>query len=192
MASLIGIMGTGLFTVLIIVVGIIGFLIILAIAYYNKFVVAKKNVEKAKSSIEVYYQQRFDLIPNLVDTVKGYVKYEKEMFEKIAELRSEYAKTKDIKVGDELDGKINSVLAIAENYPELKASQNFLELQKALEKVENQLQAARRFYNSEVTHYNTLCTTIPTNIFAGMYGHKELELFKVADAEVKNNVEVKI
>ena len=162
MAGLIGAMGSGLFLVFIILLAILGAFIIMAIAYYNKFIVSKRNVENAKSSIEVYYQQRFDLIPNLVDVVKGYVKHEKEMFEKIAELRSEYAKTKDIKVGDELDGKINSVLAIAENYPELKASENFLELQKALEKVENQLQAARRFYNSEVTAYNTLCTTIPT------------------------------
>lgn len=192
MAGLIGAMGSGLFLVFIILLAILGAFIIMAIAYYNKFVVSKRNVENAKSSIEVYYQQRFDLIPNLVDVVKGYVKHEKEMFEKIAELRSEYAKTKDIKVGDELDGKINSVLAIAENYPELKASENFLELQKALEKVENQLQAARRFYNSEVTVYNTLCTKIPSNIFANMYGHKELELFKVETAEARNNVNVKI
>ena len=185
-------MGTGVLLIFAVILAIIIILIAIAIGAYNKLAIAKKKVENAKSSIEVYYQQRFDLIPNLVETVKAYAKHEKEMFEKIAELRSEYAKTKDIKVGDELDGKINSVLAIAENYPELKASQNFLELQKALEKVENQLQAARRFYNSEVTHYNTLCTTIPTNIFAGMYGHKEVELFKVADAEVKNNVEVKM
>ena len=185
-------LGTGILLVLVIIGAIIFLFIILAIAFYNKLSVAKRKVENAKSSIEVYYQQRFDLIPNLVETVKGYAKHEKEMFEKIAELRAEYAKTKDIKVGDELDGKINSVLAIAENYPELKASENFLELQKALEKVENQLQAARRFYNSEVTAYNTLCTTIPSNIFANMYGHKELELFKVETAETRNNVNVKI
>ena len=185
-------MGTGMLLIITIIIAIIIILIAIAIGAYNKLAIAKKKVENAKSSIEVYYQQRFDLIPNLVETVKAYAKHEKEMFEKIAELRSEYAKTKDIKVGDELDGKINSVLAIAENYPELKASQNFLELQKALEKVENQLQAARRFYNSEVTAYNTLCTTIPTNIFAGMYGHKEVELFTVVDAEAKNNVEVKM
>lgn len=186
------VMGTGMILGLVIVGVIVLILIAMAIGAYNKLAISKKKVENAKSSIEVYYQQRFDLIPNLVDTVKGYAKHEKEMFEKIAELRSEYAKTKDIKVGDELDGRINSVLAIAENYPELKASANFLELQKALEKVENQLQAARRFYNSEVTAYNTLCTTIPTNIFAGMYGHKEVELFKITDVNAKNNVEVKM
>ena len=189
MAGLIGAMGSGLFLVFIILLAILGAFIIMAIAYYNKFVVSKRNVENAKSSIEVCYQQRLDLIPNLVDVVKGYVKHEKEMFEKIAELRSEYAKTKDIKVGDELDGKINSVLAIAENYPELKASENVKTLQLAIVDVEEHLQASRRLYNANVSNLNQKIASFPTNIIASMKWIESKEYF-MAEEEKRDNVEI--
>lgn len=106
----------------------------------------KLKVKQSKSGIDVYLQQIFDLIQNLVNTVKGYMNYEKETFENITKLRTQYNETKDIKVSEELNNQINKILAVAENYPNLKASEQFLELQKNLSKIESQLQAARRLY----------------------------------------------
>lgn len=154
---------------------------------YNSLVTHKNKIKQAKSSIDVYLTQRFDLIPNLVECVKGYMKHEQTVMEKVANLRNQYSKTKDLKSGAELNIMCNSMIGLAENYPDLKASEQFLELQKSLSKMESQLQAARRIYNSEVTVYNTKIATVPSNLIAGMFGFREEELFE-AEAGAEKNV----
>ena len=156
---------------------------------YNSFVSSKNKVKQAKSSIDVYLTQRFDLIPNLVSCVKGYMKHEKEVQEKVASLRKAYTEMKDLNVGAELNAICNKLIALVENYPDLKASENFLNLQNNLSKMENQLQAARRLYNSEVTLYNTKIEKFPGNIIAKIFKFKEAELFK-ADEEALKNISI--
>ena len=153
--------------------------ILIMLGSYNSLVKLRNKVNQAKSGIDVYLNQRFDLIPNLVECVKGYAKHEVEVLEKITQLRAEYSRSKDIK----------EVIAVAEQYPELKASEQFLNLQKSLSKMESQLQAARRIYNNEVTAYNTTINTVPTNIIAKMFNFKEAELFTVEDYK-KENIQV--
>lgn len=170
---------------------IIGIVVIIAwlLITYNSLVTRKNKIKQAKSSIDVYLTQRFDLIPNLVSCVKGYMKHEQTVVEKMTILRSEYNQTKNLKSGAELNTICNSMIGLAENYPELKASEQFLDLQKTLSKMESQLQAARRIYNSEVTLYNTKVTTVPTNLIAGMFGFREEVLFE-ADLEAKDKIAI--
>lgn len=173
----------------IVIIIILVILVILIFAQYNILTKLKLKVKQSKSGIDVYLQQRFDLIPNLVNIVKCYMNYEKETFEKITQLRTLYNETKDIKVSEELNNQINKILAIAENYPNLKASDQFLELQKNLSKIESQLQAARRLYNNDVTKYNTKISIIPYNIIAMLFGFNEEYLFQI-DENVKQNIGV--
>ena len=149
------------------------------------------TVKKSRSGIDIYLNQRFDLIPNLVECVKEYTKYEKEILENTTKLRSEYLKnTKNIKKAEELSNSINKIIAIAENYPNLKANEQFLNLQNSLKKIESQLQAARRIYNNDVTEYNTFIKSVPTNIIAGIFGFKEEELFTIEEYK-KENIDLK-
>lgn len=173
------------------IVGIVIFviLVIIVFAQYNTLTKLKLKVKQSKSGIDVYLQQRFDLIPNLVNTVKGYMNYEKETFENITKLRTQYNETKDIKVSEELYNQINKILAVAENYPDLKASEQFLNLQKNLSKIESQLQASRRLYNNDVTKYNTKISIIPYNIIAMLFGFSEEYLFQI-DENAKQNISV--
>lgn len=156
---------------------------------YNSLIVRRNKIKQAKSSIDVYLTQRFELIPNLVECVKGYMKHEQVVMEKVASLRSDYKKTKNLKTGAELNSICNNMVGLAENNPNLKANEQFLELQKSLSKMESQLQAARRLYNSEVTVYNTKISTIPTNLIAGLFGFKEDVLFE-ADENATQNVKM--
>ena len=165
----------------------LGLLIIVIIAIYNSIVKLKNTVDKSESGIDVYLQQRFDLIPNLVEVTKTYMNYESDILEKIAKLRAEYNKTKDINASNELNNQYKTLIAVVENYPELKASEQFLKLQKSLVKVESQLQAARRIYNNDVTKYNTKISTFPNNLIANLFGFKERELF-VLDGEDKVDI----
>ena len=171
-----------------IVIGIIlAFIIIYILAKYNKLVKLKNKVKQSRSSIDVYLNQRFDLIPNLVECVKGYTNHEKDVFENVTKMRSEYLNTnKSLKKAEELNNSMNGILVIAENYPELKASEQFLNLQKSLEKMESQLQAARRIYNNSVTKYNTVVETVPTNLIAGIFGMKKEELFQIEEYKREN------
>ena len=176
-----------------IIAGVIIFIIIIyLLAKYNGLVKLRNKVKQAESGIEVYLKQRFDLIPNLVECVKAYTKYESEVFENIIKLRTEYNNSKDVdlKQAEELNNGINKIMAVAEGYPELKASEQYLNLQKNLTKIESQLQAARRIYNTEVTTYNTKLETIPTNIVAGIFGFKKADLFQIEEAQ-KENIDVK-
>lgn len=176
---------------MIIAIIIVFVLILLVFIQYNQLTKLKLRVEQSKSGIDVYLQQRFDLIPNLVNTVKEYMDYEKETFENITKLRNQYNETKNIKISEELNNQINQIVAVAENYPELKASEQFLNLQRNLSKIESQLQAARRIYNNDVTKYNTKINIVPYNIIAMLFGFNEESLFQIND-ETKNNISVDI
>lgn len=170
---------------------IFGIIILIVFGMYNSIVRMNNKVKQAKSGIDVYLNERFDLIPNLVECVKGYSKYEKEIFENIVNLRTQYMNNKktNLKQAEELNNSINKIIAVAENYPELKASEQYLNLQKSLSKMESQLQAARRIYNNEVTNYNTKISTVPSNIIAGLFGFKEADLFTIEEYK-KENVEI--
>ena len=158
---------------------------------YNSFVSRQNKVKQAYSSIDVYLTQRFDLIPNLVECVKGYMTYEQETLEKISEHRTKYLQNKNLKDAENLNNECNTILALAENYPELKASEQFLNLQKNLSKIESQLQAARRIYNVEVNNYNNKVLMFPSNILAKFFGFKEEEFFQ-AEEQAQNNIKVNI
>ncbi len=175
-----------------IAIAVVAAIIILILMGYNGLVKRKKKVEQAKSGIDVYLTQRFNLIPNLVECVKAYSKHEEAIFEKAIEMRTSYMANKDLKEGAELNSTCNSIIALAENYPELKASEQFLNLQKNLSKMESQLQAARRIYNSEVTAYNTKISVVPTNILAKIFNFKESELFELETEEARKNVKTEI
>lgn len=178
-------------TISIVGIVILVIIILMVFAQYNTLTKLKLKVKQSKSGIDVYLQQRFDLIPNLVNTVKGYMNYEKETFENITKLRNQYNETKDIKVSEELYNQINKILAVAENYPDLKASEQFLNLQKNLSKVESQLQAARRLYNNDVTKYNIKISVIPYNIIAMLFGFNEEYLFQI-DENANQNISVNL
>ena len=165
----------------------LGLIVIIIIVIYNSIIKLKHNVDKSESAIDVYLQQRFDLIPNLVEITKTYMNYESDILEKIAKLRTAYNENKDINASNELNNQYKTIMAVVENYPDLKANEQFLKLQKSLVKIESQLQAARRIYNNDVTKYNTKISTFPNNLIANMFGFKERNLF-VLDGEDKVNV----
>lgn len=170
---------------------IIGIIVLYLLINYNVLVQRRNKVKQARSSIDVYLTQRFDLIPNLVECVKAYMKHEQAVIEKVAALRSDYNQTKNFESGAELNNMCNSMVALAESHPDLKANEQFLDLQKSLAKMESQLQAARRLYNSEVTVYNTKIAMIPTNLVAGLFRFKEEELFQ-AEEDARQNVNIEL
>jgi LemA protein len=175
---------------------IIAVLVILAIwliAIYNGLIKLKNRVDEAWSDIDVQLKRRYDLIPNLVSTVKGYAKHEKELFEKVTEARTRAMGAKDPKEQAEaenmLSGTLKSLFAVSENYPDLKANQNFLELQKELTDTEDKIQASRRFYNGNVRDFNTKIQVFPNNMVVGMLKFKPYEFFEAEGTE-KENVKV--
>lgn len=162
----------------IIIIIVIAILLVLLIMY-NGLVKKRNAVKQSRSSIDVYLTQRFDLIPNLVECVKGYAKHEENLLESITKLRTEYNVSKDLDKASLLNTQMNKLIAIVENYPDLKASENFLNLQKNLTKMEDQLQAARRLYNMDVTAYNTAIQVFPTNLIASAFNFTEEKLFEL-------------
>lgn len=177
---------------LIILIALIIILILIAFSKYNTIIRRKNKAKQAQSGIDVYLNQRFDLIPNLVECVKAYAKHEKEIFESISKLRSEYIQgDKNIKKAEQINNGMNKILAVAEEYPELKSSEQFLNLQKNLSKMESQLQAARRIYNMEVTKYNTYISVVPNNLIADLFRFKEMELFEIEEFK-KENINIDI
>jgi len=173
---------------------IILLLIVFIISVYNSLVKARQKVENSWSQIDVQLQRRFDLIPNLVDTVKGYMKHEEEILTKVTDLRSSWANTDNINKKAEIDNELSStlktIMALSENYPDLKASQNFSELQQELQNTENKISFSRQFYNDSVTMFNTKLEMFPSNIIASMFGFKTAELFKVENEENRKNVKI--
>lgn len=181
-------MGIGLILIIIIAV-----LALWAVAIYNGLIKLKNRVDEAWSDIDVQLKRRHDLIPNLINTVKGYAAHEKELFEKVTEARTQAMGAQNPadkeKAENMLSGTLKSLFAVAENYPDLKANQNFLELQRELTDTEDKLQASRRFYNGNVRDFNTKIEVFPNNIFAGMLHFVKRDFFQ-ADASEKENVKV--
>ncbi len=180
--------------ILIVAIAVIGILIINMvkniIKLYNEMVSLREKYENALSSVDIYLKERFDLIPNLVQTVKAYANYEKETIESIVKLRAEFNRDdKNLMDRSALDNEYNTLIAKVEAYPELKANENFLELQKQLAKMENQIQAARRTYNMQATNYNILIQKFPNIIVANILGFKEQNLLE-AIAKEKQGVNI--
>ena len=177
-----------------IILGIVVVLIIAVIGMYNSLVQSKIKVDNAWSQIDVQLQRRFDLIPNFIETVKGYMTHEKETFEKIASLRTSWANANSVSEKAELDNQLSTtlktIMAVSENYPELKANQNFSELSEELRNTENKISFSRQFYNDSVTMYNQKLQMFPTNIIANMFNFTARELFKTDSEEARKNVKV--
>ena len=177
-----------------IILGIIVVIIIALIAIYNSLVTLRLRVKNAWSQIDVQLQRRFDLIPNLVETVKGYMEHESEVLTKVSELRSSWANAKTVdekaKLDNQLSESLKTIMAVAENYPDLKANQNFAELQTELTNTENKISYSRQFYNDTVTRYNTKLEVFPSNIVASMFHFTAEELFEVDNQEARKNVKV--
>ena len=177
-----------------IIIAIIVILVIAVIGMYNSLVQARIKVDNAWSQIDVQLQRRFDLIPNFVETVKGYMQHESATFEKIAELRTSWANTESVaekaQLDNELSTALKTIMAVAENYPDLKANQNFSELSEELRNTENKISFSRQFYNDTVTMYNTKLEVFPSNIIAGIFHFTARDLFEAESEEARKNVKV--
>lgn len=173
---------------------IIILLVIWIISIYNGLIKSKQKVDNAWSQIDVQLQRRFDLIPNFVETVKGYMTHESETFEKIASLRTSWANSSTVgekaKLDGELSGALKTIMAVSENYPELKANTNFSELSEELRNTENKISFSRQFYNDSVTMYNTKLELFPSNIVACMFNFQKRDLFATESDEARKNVKV--
>jgi len=178
-------MGIGLIIIIILAV-----VVLWAIAIYNGLIRLKNRVDEAWSDIDVQLKRRYDLIPNLVNTVKGYAEHERELFEKVTQARANAmsAGTTEGKAQAEnmLSDTLKSLFAVAENYPDLKANQNFLELQRELTDTEDKIQASRRFYNGNVRDFNTKIEIFPNNIFASILKFTKREFFEAENSEKEN------
>ena len=156
---------------------------------YNRLVTLKNRVNNAWAQIDVQLKKRNDLVPNLVETVKGYAKHEKTVFEKVTKARTSMMNAKTVEgkaqASNMLTGALKSLFAVSENYPDLKASQNFMMLQEELSGIENKIAYARTAYNDSVYHYNNTQEVLPYVILAGVLGHKKAEYFEIGEAEKK-------
>lgn len=171
------------------VIAIVVVIILAVVVLYNTLVRMKVRVDEAWSDITVQLKRRADLIPNLVTTVKGYAKHERGVFQEVTKARSAVVNAQGVKEAADaenmLTGALKSLFAVAENYPDLKANENFKQLQDELVDTEDKIQAARRFYNGSVRDLNIKVKTVPYNIIAGMFGFKEREFFEVEEAEAE-------
>lgn len=180
-----------------IVFGLLIILAFIAIALYNSLVRSRMHVKEAWADIDVQLKRRFDLIPNLVNTIKGSTNFETSTLEKVVEARAKAMQagtpSEHATAENQITGALKSIFALSESYPDLKSNQNFIALQSELSDTENKIQAARRFYNSNVMEYNTKIQTVPTNLFAKAFSFVESEFFELSDADsaAKNPVEVK-
>ena len=178
-----------------IIIAIIILIVIYALALYNSFVTLNNKVKEAFSTMDVYLKKRWDLIPNIVETVKGYDKHEKDTLKEVVELRnSTYDKMSDeekIKTNEQLSSGINKIMALAEAYPDLKANENFKDLSNQLAKVEDDIANSRKYYNGVVRIYNNKVEMFPSNIFAGLFGYKSKAMFE-ASANERENVKVEL
>jgi LemA protein len=176
-----------------ILLAIVIVLVLALIGMYNGLITRKNRVEEAQSDIDVQLKRRFELIPNLVNTVKGYAAHESGVFEKVTELRAGLmtgTTAEKVNTSNQLTETLKSLFAVAENYPELKANQNFLALQADLTDTQDKIMAAQRFYNSNVRDFNTAIQVFPTNLFAAALGFSAFEFIEATEAETQN-VEVK-
>jgi len=167
------------------------------IAVFNGFIVLRNRTKEAWADIDVQLKRRYDLIPNLVETVKGYATHEREVFENVTKARTaamdagKGGNPKEIgKAENALSDTLKTLFAVAENYPTLRAAENFLELQRELTDTEDKIQAARRFYNGNVRDFNIKIESVPSNMIAGMFGFKKAEFFELEEAAAREPVKV--
>lgn len=174
--------------------GVVLLLVIIVIFIYNNLVGLKMRVRNAWAQIDTQLKRRFDLIPNLVETVKGYAAHEQSTFEKIVEARNSFTSATSVadksQANNMLTESLKSIFALAEAYPDLKANQNFAALQVELTSTEDKVAYSRQFYNDTVQMYNTAIMTFPSNIFANMFNFKEESFFEIADAKERDAVKV--
>ena len=177
-----------------IIVIILVVICIIVVSMYNNLVSLRQRVQNAWSQIDVQLKRRFDLIPNLQETVKGYMAHESETFSKIAELRTAWASSNTVaekaEISNQLTDALKTIMAVSENYPDLKASESFLGLQDELRNTENKIAYSRQFYNDTVTMYNTKLEMFPSNLIAKAFNFKASELFEVKDEQEKQNVKI--
>lgn len=170
-----------------IILGVVAILIIMVMAIYNSLIVLRNKKDNEWAQIDVQLKRRADLIPNLVETVKGYAKHEKSTLEEITQARNSLASAKtpeeEMKKNNELTNAIFKLFALAENYPDLKANQNFLSLQNDIKEAEDKISIARQFYNDTVLTYNNKVETVPTSIIAHLFGFKKATFFEVEESE---------
>lgn len=177
-----------------IVLIIIVLLVLYVISIYNSLVGLRQKVKNGWSQIDVQLQRRFDLIPNLVETVKGYMTHESDVLTKVAELRTSWANASTVseksKIDGELSGALKTIMAVAESYPDLKANSNFAQLQDELQNTEDKIAFSRQFYNDIATKYNTRLQVVPSNIIASMFHFEPEQLFEAESNEARKNVKV--
>ena len=178
-----------------IIIAIVVILLLLVFTTYNSFVKLSNRVKEAFSTMDVYLKKRLDLIPNIVETVKGYAKHEKETLEGVIKLRNgtydKMSYDEKIKANQELSKWITKIMALAESYPDLKANENFKDLSSQLTKVEDEIANSRKYYNGTVREYNNKVQMFPSNIVAMIFGYKSKEMF-VANEEERQNVKVSL
>ncbi|MDO8470408.1 MAG: LemA family protein [bacterium] len=178
-----------------IILSVVGLVILWVILSYNRLVVLRNRVKEAFSDIDVQLKRRYDLIPNLVETVKGYASHERELFEKVTQARSNAMQAQGVHdkavAENMLSQTLKSLFAVTENYPDLKASVNFLELQRELRDTEDKIQASRRFYNTNVLSLNTGVESFPVNLVAGTLGFAKEEFFEIDEAAERKTPQVK-
>lgn len=174
----------------ILIIGIIVIVLVMfGILTYNSLVESRNMVKEAFATMDVYLKKRWDLVPNLVETVKGYSKHESETLEKVIEARGNYTQmSRQEKVDSDniIKGEVAKLIALSESYPDLKANQNFVDLSRQLVKLEDDIENSRKYYNGTVKNYNLKVLTIPTNIIASIFGFKEEKMFEAVDAEREN------
>lgn len=173
-----------------IVIGLIILLVTYIIITYNKLIETNNVVKEAFSTMDVYLKKRWDLVPNLIEVVKGYAKHEKEVFNQVTTLRTNIYQNmsinKKITVNEQLTQELSKIIAVSENYPELKSNQNFLELSRELTKVEDEIANSRKYYNGSVRIYNDTVKMFPSNIIAGMFHYQAKPMFEVNEQEREN------
>lgn len=178
-----------------IVIGVVVVLVVLVLVTYNSLIQLRNKVKEAFSTMDVYLKKRYDLIPNLVDIVKGYAKHESDTLREVTKMRVNAQKgdlntaiDSEVKIGDALQ----SLLVVVEKYPDLKANTSFLDLQERLSKMEEEIAFSRRYYNGSVREYNNKCQMFPFNLIAGMFGFKAMPMYQVESEQERKVVDVKL
>ena len=181
--------------VMYIIIGVVVVLFVLVLVTYNSLIQLRNKVKEAFSTMDVYLKKRYDLIPNLVDIVKGYAKHETDTLQEVTKMRVNAQKgdlntaiDSEVKIGDALQ----SLLVVVEKYPDLKANTNFLDLQERLSKMEEEIAFSRRYYNGSVREYNNKCQMFPFNLIAGVFGFKSLPMYQVESEQERKVVDVKL
>lgn len=176
-------------------IAIVIILLVYSFSTYNSFVKLSNQVKEAFSTMDVYLKKRWDLIPNIVEVVKGYAKYEKETLKEIVELRNctynKMSNSEKVDTNNKLSNELSKLMAIAENYPDLKASENFRDLSNQLSKVEEDIANSRKYYNGAVRVYNNKVQMFPSNLIASMFRYKKQKMFEIGSNE-KENIKVKL